>query len=917
MSSNSSHSSVAIVGSGIESLLIGWLLVNQSQKQSNSDATTISIFSSEDDPHRKEESDDDEKKILTEREKTEDERFDDLGFYLYDQSTASDFVIFIINGLDLLNQSNIHTIAKSEVWTHTLLPHDLLSKIESQIEPEIKKFHQDLLGLLEHDSEDPRLHVKLGEFLLNTNANGYSNAFIHSYLHPILGIEEEKNLNMTKISMYEVLGMFLKKQILQSHGTDDVCYIIPMSSFRKALEDRLGSNLFYATPITDISLASSAEGSHELFTTSHSTVGKYQNIIFAPTPSESNVLSSTILKSDNSMAQILERMKEKSGDSRTVDIYYHSDPSFVSETTVDYTFSEACTSAILETRFSLKKDSNRRKIEGEAMEGGESGFGNKEVKSDLDEGSNKSFSVTFNLTNIINQDNDLPLFCSVDPVTSPEPTSILKHEQMVVQDSSVGSGINNTKMEQKGLWISLPRNIPAQKIKSGEYLFFGLDDVCSNAFAFLKESSPNFTPFSLASLIDTVSSSSYPSKIDVVDTARNDSSLSRLYYMLTYKIPVYICKHMILSFLDKAIKKGKGVLQLKLNDGSIISFGSPPEQDSQSYDKKPVVIRVFEDWFFVKTALEYDLGMARSYMAGHFIVEGLKSSKDYDETLLWPLHKAVETNNVIGDPIGLTRLFLLFIANRDDDDNIQSASQIVPSSQGHNIANALSNASGLFLGKLGSMFNYLRYKLTMDNSEKGGSLKNIHAHYDLSNDLFRTFLDKETLMYSSAIYDCVVPPNHISMSKDLMFKGSLEEAQWRKLDTLLARAQMTSTTQLTVLDIGFGWGGLSLRAAEKYNAKVHGITLSVEQMALAQERVKKQGLEHLITFEVVDYRTFSKKPENFRRFDRVLSCEMIEAVGHEHLGEFYESVERVLKRDGVLVMEAITTPEERYENYLR
>lgn len=126
----------------------------------------------------------------------------------------------------------------------------------------------------------------------------------------------------------------------------------------------------------------------------------------------------------------------------------------------------------------------------------------------------------------------------------------------------------------------------------------------------------------------------------------------------------------------------------------------------------------------------------------------------------------------------------------------------------------------------------------MDNSERGGSLKNIHAHYDLSNDLFKSFLDKETLMYSSAIYDAVAaPPGH---SSGLVFRGSLEQAQWRKLDTLLDRAQIKPGQ--TMLDIGFGWGGLSIHAAKKYGCKVTGITLSVEQMALATERVKKRDL---------------------------------------------------------------------------
>uniref|UniRef100_A0A7S2PQB7 Polyketide synthase methyltransferase domain-containing protein n=1 Tax=Leptocylindrus danicus TaxID=163516 RepID=A0A7S2PQB7_9STRA len=200
----------------------------------------------------------------------------------------------------------------------------------------------------------------------------------------------------------------------------------------------------------------------------------------------------------------------------------------------------------------------------------------------------------------------------------------------------------------------------------------------------------------------------------------------------------------------------------------------------------------------------------------------------------------------------------------------------------------------------------------MDNSERGGSLKNIHAHYDLSNDLFTTFLDKETLMYSSAIYDAVKAPSGRS---GLVFRGTLEEAQWRKLDTLLDRAQVQPGQRL--LDIGFGWGGLSLHAAKKYGCEVTGITLSVEQKALAEERVKKAGLEHLITFEVVDYRKFARRKENRGKFDRVLSCEMIEAVGHEHLGEFFWAVEQVLAYDGILVMEAITTPETRYETYRR
>lgn len=281
------------------------------------------------------------------------------------------------------------------------------------------------------------------------------------------------------------------------------------------------------------------------------------------------------------------------------------------------------------------------------------------------------------------------------------------------------------------------------------------------------------------------------------------------------------------------------------------------------------------------------------------MVEPLMSKALYDPVIGGGENSRDETTITLGDPVGLTRLFLLFIGNRDHTSNFSPKK----SSKGHLISNALTNASGLMVSKFGSFLNFLRYKLTMDNSERGGSLKNIHAHYDLSNDLFRTFLDRETLMYSSAIFDAVKAREG---QNGMVFRGNLEEAQWRKLDTLLSRAQVQPNQ--TLLDIGFGWGGLSLYAAKKYGCRVTGVTLSVEQKALAERRVTDAGLEHLITFEVVDYRTFARRKENRSHYDRVISCEMIEAVGHEHLGEFFWAVEQVLKPNGVLVMEAITTP---------
>jgi cyclopropane-fatty-acyl-phospholipid synthase len=379
--------------------------------------------------------------------------------------------------------------------------------------------------------------------------------------------------------------------------------------------------------------------------------------------------------------------------------------------------------------------------------------------------------------------------------------------------------------------------------------------------------------------------------------------LSRIHQGVFYDWPVAVCRHFIVRFLRQAIRHG--TLRLVFNDGSIQSFG---DGTPCGCDESPVTLRILDPWFFVKTAWEYDLGLARSYMAGYFVVEPLGFSDQYHPALR-PAGTRNESTVHIGDPVGLTRLFLLLIGNRDRP---VSRHQPQKSGRGSVYAGAFTNASGLLLAKLGSFLNYLRYKLTMDNSEWGGSLRNIHAHYDLSNDLFATFLDKDTMMYSSAIYDAVKAP---SPQSGLVFRGTLEEAQWRKLDTLLQRAQVKAGQEL--LDIGFGWGGLSIRAAKKYGCKVTGITLSVEQKALAEKRVKEEGLQGIISFEVVDYRTFARRKENQGRFDRVLSCEMIEAVGHRHLGDFFWAVERVLAQDGILVMEAITTPEQRYENYIR
>ena len=165
-------------------------------------------------------------------------------------------------------------------------------------------------------------------------------------------------------------------------------------------------------------------------------------------------------------------------------------------------------------------------------------------------------------------------------------------------------------------------------------------------------------------------------------------------------------------------------------------------------------------------------------------------------------------------------------------------------------------------------------------------------------------------MYSCGLFETAVIPSPAG-HQQLIFTDTLEEAQVRKVDALLSRLEPLGPEH-TLLDIGFGWGGICIRAAEKYGCKVHGITLSTEQKALAEEKVRAKGLEHLITFELVDYRVFARKGT---QFDRIVSCEMIEAVGHNHFNDFFESVNALLKQEGIFVMQAITMPDARYPVY--
>jgi len=179
-----------------------------------------------------------------------------------------------------------------------------------------------------------------------------------------------------------------------------------------------------------------------------------------------------------------------------------------------------------------------------------------------------------------------------------------------------------------------------------------------------------------------------------------------------------------------------------------------------------------------------------------------------------------------------------------------------------------------------------------------GSRKNISEHYDLGNDMYKLFLD-ETWMYSSGVFN----------SPD----DSLYQSQINKLDLILDKMDLTPDHH--IFEIGCGWGGFACRAAERFGCRVTGITISEEQLKYAQAKVKERGFDSLITILFCDYRKIPAELD--ATFDRVVSIEMIEAVGHENLPEYFGIIDRMLKPGGRAVLQAITYKDEYYANYCK
>ena len=181
-----------------------------------------------------------------------------------------------------------------------------------------------------------------------------------------------------------------------------------------------------------------------------------------------------------------------------------------------------------------------------------------------------------------------------------------------------------------------------------------------------------------------------------------------------------------------------------------------------------------------------------------------------------------------------------------------------------------------------------------NRNSKTQAKKNIAAHYDLGNDMYRLFLD-DSMMYSSAVYP--------EASADLA------SAQQHKLQLICQRLQLKATDHL--LEIGTGWGSMAIYAAQHYGCSVTTTTISQQQYDYAKARIEALGLQDKITLLLNDYRDLEGE------YDKLVSIEMIEAVGEDYLDIYFAKCASLLKPDGLMVLQAITIVDQRYQQYVR
>ena len=241
------------------------------------------------------------------------------------------------------------------------------------------------------------------------------------------------------------------------------------------------------------------------------------------------------------------------------------------------------------------------------------------------------------------------------------------------------------------------------------------------------------------------------------------------------------------------------------------------------------------------------------------------------------------TDVALGGTLGAAESYLL---GRWDADDLTSLFRI--------FARNLVLTDGMERGWARAASLGAKYLHRLRRNTRTGSLKNIEAHYDLGNEFFRLVLD-ETMSYSCALFKSP--------------QDTLQTASRRKIDLACRKLALDSSDHL--LEIGTGWGALAIHAARRYGCRVTTATVSREQFRLARKKVREAGLSNRVEVVLQDYRDLAGQ------YDKIVSIEMIEAVGHEFIQEYFSRCSRLLSQRGLMLLQTILMAEHRYEAYRR
>ncbi|KAL2169809.1 hypothetical protein VTG60DRAFT_5628 [Thermothelomyces hinnuleus] len=315
-------------------------------------------------------------------------------------------------------------------------------------------------------------------------------------------------------------------------------------------------------------------------------------------------------------------------------------------------------------------------------------------------------------------------------------------------------------------------------------------------------------------------------------------------------------------------------LDLNKNTASVPNGNSRPY--AHGHANPPVTLTVTSPNFYLRLFLLADMGFAQSYLLREVVCSDL------------------------------TSFFRLFILNRA---RLNNGSTRLSSLL---FSTALAPILGYSSGIRGRTMTTRARSNTAETA-----LLNASAHYDLGNALFAAFLSAD-MTYSCPIW-APLPRRSNSVADDRNDNGdeetdeeeTLEAAQFRKIHRVVASARIKRGDH--VLEIGTGWGSFAIEAVKTTGCRVTTVTLSREQKAWVEERVRREGLEDKVEVLLLDYRAIPAVPGGY---DKIVSIEMVEAVGKEHLGAYFAVVHRLLKREGgIAVVQCITMPEGRQASY--